>query len=298
MRSNRPRQDPRWRSPHRPLRSVNRCRASVDGYVSHICRRSTLKSSVIRHPSAAPKRALATHADGRHREVLPKTAAKGRAASEDWRVAESVKLDDEAERLMLARMVAAPEAWRARATAAGGFLGAAAVVAFWGLTNNASSLGSGGAVVAGVASLLYVLAVLLFLAASVWPSRKSDSDTTTDFFMSTKEYVDNEVKPIKCLVILGAIMAGCALASTAVCSYILLSAGRDVAVMISMQEPTDRATLERLCPGISDPFQGVISSESKGNILDVKINSPACGAAGATLTLPRADITVLEKSGK
>lgn len=236
---------------------------------------------------------------GQDREVvLAETAARRPLASEDWRVTEGAQRDDEAERLMLARLVAAPEAWRARATAAGGFLGAAAVVAFWGLTNNSHAVGSGGTAAAALASFFYVVSVSLFLAASVWRSPKPASDKTTNYVASTQKYVEDEAKPIRCLVISGAITAVCALVSTAICSFMLLTTGRDVVVMVSVQEAVDRAAVERLCPGISDPFQGVISSETDGNVVEVRIKSHACGVNNATLALPRESISVLEKSGK
>lgn len=230
--------------------------------------------------------------------VVAEIAAEGMAASEDWRVQDDEKRHDEAERLMLARLIAAPDAWRGRASAAGGFLGTAAVVAFWGLTSNAKGLSTSVTVVAGIASFFYVCSVILFLTASVWPPPHAPDEETTDYFGTTKTYVRKEAKKIRCAVRLGAVAASCALVLTAVCSFLLLRTGHDIEVMVSVQDPDDRAAIERLCPGIADPFEGSIPSQAEGNIVDVKIEGDTCGGARVALSLPRDSISVLEKSNK
>lgn len=200
---------------------------------------------------------------------------------------------EEAKRLMLQRLVAAPDAWRGRASAAGGFLGAAAAVSFWGLTNSTEKFPYDARVAASVASVCYVVAVAAFLAASVWHSPKAKSEKTQDFFESTREYVQSEAAPIKRLVRLGGVMAVLAIAATTACSLTLLEPSGGRPALVVVQDPAQMRAISTLCPGIENPFSAtVIESDSVQIVLDV--SEVSCRENRSVVTVARDYVVVSE----
>lgn len=206
--------------------------------------------------------------------------------------------DADARRLMLERLVAAPEAWRGRATAAGGFLGAAAAVSLWGLSNNSDRLDGAARFFAFVASVSYVAAVVAFLAASVWRSPEAESSTTTDFSESTRAYVVKEARPVRRLVHAGAYAAGTAVISTAVCSFMILGDPDPRHVQISVPDPQQQRALARLCPGLPDPFDASVVDNGSGEVR-VKVQGRTCGKSkGTTFILQAGTFAQLEGAEK
>lgn len=205
------------------------------------------------------------------------------------------ELEVEARRLMLARVVAAPDAWRARATAAGGLLGAAGALAFVGLSSASDRFPAWASWVAGVSTVAYALAVFAFLAASVRRPPRPKSEMTTNYFDSTHDYAEDESRPIKCRVTWGAYAAATAIAGTAISSIsLLLPPETRSGVQVTLRDRDDMAALKRLCPAVSDPFQATVSARGS-DAIEVVVKDAHCSGGRIVFTVSNDAVTMLQK---
>lgn len=205
-------------------------------------------------------------------------------------------LEVEARRLMLARVVAAPDAWRGRATAAGGFLGAAAALAFVGLSSSSKRFPDWTLWVAGISTVAYVLAVCAFLAASVWPPPKPRTETTTNYFDTTHDYARDESRPIRRCVIFGACAAASAITGTAICSIsLLLPPGAQSGVQVTLRDRADMAALTSLCPGLPNPFQATVLVRGSDGV-ELVVTDARCPGGRSVFTVPKDSVTMLGRA--
>lgn len=209
-------------------------------------------------------------------------------------VSESLPPDDlEALRLNLGQIAAAPDVWRARAVSAGGFLGAAAAVSLWGVSQQAARLDGPPIYVAGAASLLYVLAVIGFLAASVMPAPQMSSDVEGGIADQLHAHAHKETKPIKRLVLAASALGCAAIIATTVASFLVLIGPTPSTATVSITDDARRASVERMCPEISDPFRARVFEDGTEN-LRLRVVDGGCGHEGSELLVTRGEIVRLE----
>lgn len=177
---------------------------------------------------------------------------------------EPYSVEDEAEKLWLARIVAAPNAWRSRATAAGGLLSAAAAAALAGLLARPVDSGD-GATLASLSAILFVLAVVAFMAASVWPP-PGHTESTDEYSKILIDYCERESKPIRRLVIAGTVLGSLAIGVTAAAALAIASGRDGQPGFVSFTNSSVEAAVERLCPGLPTPAPAVMKPSSGGRV--------------------------------
>lgn len=197
--------------------------------------------------------------------------------------------DLEVLRLNLAQVAAAPDTWRARAVAAGGFFGAAAAVSILGMSQQAERFDGCVVWVAGVAALFYVIAVVGFLVAGVLPTPKLDSDATGSIADQMHAFAQKESKPIKRLVIWSAVFGSAAIAMTTLSTFLVLFHPMYLRAELTVTDDNIRASLERVCPGLPDPFSASVTNDGS-DFLRVRVVGDSCGSRDPELTLPRSSV--------
>lgn len=202
--------------------------------------------------------------------------------------------DLEALRLNLAQVAAAPDTWRARAVAAGGFLGAAAAVSLWGLSQQAAKF-SGGIVVwvAAAAALFYVLAVIGFLVAGVLPTPQPDPDSSGTIADQLHAFAHKETKPIKRVVLVSAVFGSLAIVATTLGSFLVLLSPIRSNAMVSIVDEEQRTAVQRLCPGLSDPFRATVRDDGS-EVLRLRVLGVQCGKHRPELAVDRSGVLRLE----
>lgn len=204
-------------------------------------------------------------------------------------------LDEEADRLWLARAIASPDAWRLRATNAAGLLSAAAAASVAGLLLQGDStrqtLQGTNLYIAIGAAIGYVVAVVAFLAASVWPSPGTDKETLR-LVDDIWDYCVEEAGPIKRAVWIGSGSAIIAILATAL-TFVLVLAGyqrsEDANVVIVGGQELDAA--RALCPGIPEVIPASVMAISTDRIL-LRLPADFCGEKPAEIELPRDQIVL------
>jgi hypothetical protein len=211
----------------------------------------------------------------------------------------------EAEKIWVAVVAEAPNAWRARATSAAGLLSAAAAAALTGLLlrgPNEQDLRL--TILIWSAAGSYVLAVLLLLGAGVWPSPPSpptgaggSSDTSTqateeenDYLSELTDYCQNEAKSLRRLTIAGSIAGAVAVVATALAAGVLLMP-HDQPATVQVTDSSQRSALATLCPKLRLPMSGTILW-IENDRLSVTLPAGECGPRPATIVIPRASALV------
>lgn len=169
--------------------------------------------------------------------------------------------NNEAVRLNLAQIAAAPDAWRARAISAGGFLGAAAAVTLWSLSGEGARVsGPAGLAVAGSA-ICYLAAVIIFLIASILPAPKIKDAGVRTAAEQLHDAATQESRPIKIMVFIGAGIGSLAIALTSVgiLLVLMMPVREQATVMFSDSNQRDAAKL--LCPGLGETFEAEITDD-------------------------------------
>lgn len=200
---------------------------------------------------------------------------------------------EEAQRLVLSRVAAAPDVWRGRATSAGGFLSAAAVASLWGLSQRVDALTTVSARAAGAAAILYVAAVCCFLAASVWPAAQSGEERTQDVAKRLYEDAKSESKPIRRLVLWGAWIAVGAIVATSVCGITLVAMPRHTTAWIDLPDKDSAQSVLRLCPELQVPFIAKVVDRGGAN-LELIVDNTSCDNLGGLLVVPKTNVTMLK----
>lgn len=205
---------------------------------------------------------------------------------------EKTALDDDAERLWIARWVAEPDAWRGRASNAAGLLSAAAAATLTGLLLHGDQLPPLARVLAGAAAVLYSLAVLFFLSASVHPSPPEDK-AAVSYVDEVWRYCAEETKPIKERVQRGTLAGGAAIVATS-CAAILVVAWPDPLhrgqVALTDAAPT---AVDELCPNLSAEFPAEIERLDDGRVR-LHLGPGVCGEGPEALELDRADVVMTQ----
>lgn len=201
-------------------------------------------------------------------------------------------LHSEAKKLQLARASASPEAWRARAAAAGGFLSAAAVVSLLGLAQQSLRLTMLTKATAVAATVFYAMSVLSFLAAVVWRLPKAPVETS-NFTKDFLELAAEEAKPIKIAVWIGSVLAGLGVVCTASSAVSVVVDPAERHVWISIAPGSAQEALKQLCPGLNGIFEARVS-DGGTNYLEVHVPAKECGGRGSTISLLRSDVVLLD----
>lgn len=202
-------------------------------------------------------------------------------------------VDDEAEKIWLARIAAAPNSWRSRAASAGGLLSAAAAASLAGLLARPATTYEGLAKVTILAAaVLYVAAVISLLSASVWPSPKHPAEETDDYAGRLTAYCEKEAGPIRRAVIAGSILGALAVASTAVGAAYLVTKQTRTAAYVGFSDPEVAAVVKRLCPKLREPLL-VQLEELQADHVAVLLPAEGCVGAARQLLLARSAVTVL-----
>lgn len=226
------------------------------------------------------------------RRQAPRWHQSGSSVGQDCRVTPDHFEQDEAKRLVLGRIAAAPDVWRGRATSAGAFLSAAAAASLLGLSQRVDGLNVVSAPSAVVAAVLYVVAVCCFMLASVWPAKKSEEEFVEDVASRLYEDARTEVAPIKRFVLLGAWLATGAIVSTAVCGISLASTSQATSAWVTLRDDQSLTTLTSLCPDLEVPFRAEIVKQD--GVAELSLDAQACGNSGGVLILPEDDIAILK----
>ena len=193
--------------------------------------------------------------------------------------------------------------WRPRLTLGvlgqwqlGGFLGAAAAVSLWGLSQQAARFSGFVVWVAGAAALFYVLAVIGFLAASVLPTPKPDPNVSGTIADQMHAFAHKETKPIKWFVLVSAGLGSLAIAATTLGSFLVLLSPIHSREMVSFADENRRwATLQRLCPAIPDPFFASVTDDGS-DLLRMRVLGAHCGKHRPELVVPRNAVLRLEQA--
>lgn len=193
--------------------------------------------------------------------------------------------------IWLNRIAAAPDAWRARASAAAGFLAAATAATVVALVLQEPHTAPWWARIALlVAAVSYVFAVILYLLAAVWPSPKQDTREVLDYANAIVDYCNSEAKPIKRAVKIGTTFAVIAIVATAA-SFLLLLQPPSHQVMIALNDDQIMQSYRDICPDLQTPFPAQINSYGE-RTLQLRIPATACGDNSATAVAPYGSITV------
>ncbi|TCI98830.1 hypothetical protein [Aeromicrobium sp. IC_218] len=199
-----------------------------------------------------------------------------------------------ARQLYWARIVSSPDSWRTRATSAGGFLSAAAAASLLGLGTVDDPNGA-QAVSVSLATILYVAAVGSFLAASVWPSPSrtislADDNCANEVF----EYVADESKPIRKLVIGGGIASVLALLATAVSAMLIVLGDQSSSVQVTFRDDPERTAAQHLCSKLPETFRAEMARGATDDLAEITLQPSHCAGRAVTMTIPRQSIIVSE----
>lgn len=194
--------------------------------------------------------------------------------------------DVEAVRLNLAQIAAAPDGWRARAISAGGFLGAAAAVTLWSLAQQGSRVGGAASWVASGAALAYLVAVVIFLIASILPPPKFDTTKITGAANQLHASATAEATRVKRMVFLGAGLGGLAIVLTSVSIFLLLMNPRVERASVSFTDEAERTVAETFCPGLPVVFRATITDDGS-EMLRISVLDGGCPEDHADLIVPR-----------
>jgi hypothetical protein len=211
----------------------------------------------------------------------------------------------EAEKIWIAVVAEAPNAWRARATSAAGLLSAAAAAALTGLLlRGPNEQDPRLTILILSAAVSYVLAVVLLLSAGVWPSPPSPptgaggrSDTSTqtaeeqnDYVSELTDYCKDEAKTLRHLTIAGSIAGAVAVVVTALAALVSLMP-RDQPATVQVTESSQRSALAILCPKVRLPMSGTILWIGNDR-LSVTLPAGVCGPGPTTIVIPRTSALV------
>jgi hypothetical protein len=203
--------------------------------------------------------------------------------------------DEEADRLWLARAIASPDAWRLRATNAAGLLSAAAAASVAGLLLQGDSTGQAlqgmNLFIAISAAVGYVVAVVAFLAASVWRSPETDRETLS-LAEEIWDYCVEEAKPIKRAVWIGSVFATIAIIATAL-TFASLLAGyqRSQNANVVVVGEQELAGVQALCPQIPKVIPVSLRVVSTDRIL-LRIPADFCGESPAEIEMPKDQVLI------
>ncbi len=205
-----------------------------------------------------------------------------------------LSVQEEGIRLWLERVVAAPNAWRSRATAAGGLLSAAAAASLAGLlAATRAGLDESVALAVAIAAVSFVGAVVALLLASVWGSPSIDT-ATEDFVNTLEDYYANESRPIRRIVYAGAALGAAAVCSTATAALLVVFSDFSRSAQVTFIDPAARSAALALCPDlrVSTPAR---VEYLDGNLVAVTLPAGGCtgGGTGYQLIIPRNSVALL-----
>lgn len=204
---------------------------------------------------------------------------------------------DEAYKLLVARMVGSPEAWRARAVALAGLLGALGVASLAGLVlQDGTPNDLAVSLTVGTMSL-YVGSFGLYLAGAVSTRRAANRKIAdpADFIAELHANSRGEVKRIRKWTIAGAMASGFALVGTMATSTSLLFAGNTTDGRIIL-EPAARRSLQQACDiEVPGSFVGSITNRPGQPYVTVEIPARSCRQKTAvSVDLSRSLVTMVE----
>jgi hypothetical protein len=202
--------------------------------------------------------------------------------------------DTEARRIWLGVVAESPNAWRARATSAAGLLSAAAAAALTGLLLHPPALNGGVLDLVVLAAVSYVLAVLLLLSASVWPSPRIanqnkpmliDIEQGDGYAEQMVSYCTREARPLRNLTIAGSVFGAMAVLATAGAAVFSLAPDSRM-VEIRILDSAQQSGLQSVCPNVGAQFIAKVRDQNDGQ-LRVTVRKAACGPAERTFILPK-----------
>jgi hypothetical protein len=201
-------------------------------------------------------------------------------------------LDEHADRLWLARAISSPDAWRLRATNSAGLLSAAAAATVAGLLFRDGPVSAQAHSYAVAAAAFYIVAVIAYLVAGVWPSprREEVSKALADDIW---KYCRDEASRIKRIIALGTISAVLAILATGI-TLILLAANQTsqpARATLSVTAPDVQAAVSALCPHLTTTFDGILE-ERDARRLRIRLPPDVCGSRPMTLELSRDSVLI------
>lgn len=195
--------------------------------------------------------------------------------------------EDEAERLWLARIAAAPDQWRTRATSAAGLLSSAAAATLIAVFARSDQLPANAGAAGVAAGALYGLAVLAYLLGSVTVRKKKrppdqPGDTQVDKLSNRSAF---EAAPVKVCVLVGTGLAAAAIIATAL--SIGLAVFGDVPYTsgtVTFVSSGQEERVQDLCVGFNDETPAQF--RRAGDLLDIRLAASTCGGNELVVTIP------------
>lgn len=202
-------------------------------------------------------------------------------------------LDDEADRLWLARMISAPDVWRSRATNAAGLLSAAAAASVASLVVGEDSTSSAVDAFLKVAAVSYVIAVMFFLAASILGSPQEGDHVSFQLVDDISNYCKKESAPIKLLVRLGAGAAAVAIIATG--SSVFYASRADTRLTQASVAFVDSAAydgIRKVCPNIPQVIEATVEPGAESR-LRLHLEPGLCDDTLSEIDVRREDVVLV-----
>lgn len=205
-------------------------------------------------------------------------------------------LDDHADRLWLARAIASPDAWRLRATNSAGLLSAAAAATVAGLIFRDGPVSDQVRFFGVAAAVFYIVAVVAYLVAGVWPSPGRD-EATEALAEGIWKYCRDEAKPIKWIIAGATVSAVFAIAATGTTLVFIAGdqSSEPMRARISVTAPDAQAAVSSLCPSLRTTFDGAVEESDSGR-LRIELPAGECGSMPTSIELSR-DSVILRYPG-
>jgi hypothetical protein len=211
---------------------------------------------------------------------------------------------DEVERLWLARTVAGPDSWRARATNAAGLLSAAAAATLAGVfLRNASPSWTRwpGYFAAG----FFVVSVTAFLIASVYPApvRGREQVPRDKYTETVRAYCERETKPIRIAVWIGTLTAVLAIFATGTAlagAFRSSSPPRPIRPARTATVILGVPVMQRLaatCPRLATTFDTRVRDAPNPSQLLIEVPAGSCSGSRRWAAVERTDIVTLTAEG-
>lgn len=197
----------------------------------------------------------------------------------------------EAIRLNLVRVSGAPDAWRGRATAAGGFMAAAGAASFWGLSSSAQRLDAPAKFLVALAALAFTAAVAFFLAAGVRktpPFVPRDGESNVD---KLERSAAEEAVPIRKAARLGATFGALAVALAAVGLIAQSMSPGWTAARVSFVGTQANLAAHSLCPHLTQPFSASVQDDGS-DVVHIRVVGLSCGPNAPEFVVPRSEVVL------
>ena len=202
--------------------------------------------------------------------------------------------NDDAYRLWLAATVEGPNVWRTRASTSAGLLGAftAALLAAL-LVKRPGPVDTALNEIVLATAGLYILAVILLVAATVYPSRKGLEFKTADYADAIIDYCHREAKPLRWLTIIGSGIGALAVIGSVVCSAALAMSDGMREGDVVLVSPDRQKELRLACPKAEFPARVRLKERADGQV-ELVFSKEMCGSK-VTFVAAVEDVATVER---